>query len=226
MIDACHYTFARKTLFINNVRNKNIVFKHAETLVHNNVIDNYFYVEDFASKALLHFGIDKESFKGGYYYSIQELVGIYLCSTEYLLHFSGDAMIQKSEAWIDAAVERMKADPSIKVANPSWKKDLAEAKAESFSEDADFYKSIGFSDQCYLVRTADFKERMFNESHPDSRRYPLYGGELFEKRVNSYMRNHQYTRLTSKKAFYLHKNFPRDSLRRWIMILSGINLKK
>jgi hypothetical protein len=226
MIDACNYDFAQKTLYINNVLNKYAVSKQADKLVGKNVINDYYFVEDHAPKALDHFQIDKESFKGGYFYSIQELVGIFLCSTDYVLHFSGDAMIQNREAWIEAAIERMEADPCIKVANPSWKKDLAEAKAESFSEDDCFFKSYGFSDQCYLVRAADFKGRIYNEKHPDSQRYPLYGGELFEKRVDAYMRNHTCTRLTSKRAYYLHKNFPRDSLRRWIMIVSGINLKK
>lgn len=226
MIDACTYDFARITLFINNVLEKNTVFKHSDKLVAKNIIHEYYFVEDHAQKALDHFLLDKGSFKGGYCYSIQELVGIYLCSTDYLLHVSGDSMIQNSEPWIDAAIERMEADHCIKVANPSWKKDLAEAKAESFGEDGCFFKSYGFSDQCYLVRAADFKGRIYNEKHPDSQRYPAYGGELFEKRVDAYLRNHKFSRLTSKRAYYLHKNFPRDGLRKWIMIMSGINFKK
>jgi hypothetical protein len=67
---------------------------------------------------------------------------------------------------------------------------------------------------------------MYNERHIDSERYPRYGGELFEKRVDAFMRNHNFMRITSKKASYRHHNFPRDGFRRWILLKTGINLKK
>ena len=75
-------------------------------------------------------------------------------------------------------------------------------------ETGDFYIGRGFSDQCYLVRTEEFRRRIYNESHPASARYPCYGGELFEKRVDSWVRNHGHLLATYKHGHYLHKNWP------------------
>jgi hypothetical protein len=226
MIDACNYGFLEKILYINNVQNRSVVCKHADKLVQQGVITRYCCVEDFAEEALSHFHIDKASFQGGYYYSIQELVGIYLCTTDYLLHFSGDSVIQNNASWIDGGIARMESNGAIKVANPNWKQTLDEVMAESKGEDNEFIQGFGFSDQCYLIRATDFKRAIYNERHSDSERYPRYGGELFEKRVDAFMRNHNYLRITSKKACYRHHNFPRDGFRRWILLKTGINLKK
>jgi DNA-binding Lrp family transcriptional regulator len=226
MIEACDYGFPERILYINNVRDRAAVCRRADRLVARGVITRYRCVEDYAEAALSGFHVDRTSFGTGYYYSIQELVGIYLCETDYLLHFSGDSMVTGGASWIDAAIERMESDATVKVANPSWDDTFVQAKAQSRAEDAEFYRGFGFSDQCYLIRAADFKKPMYNERHIDSERYPRYGGELFEKRVDAFMRNHNFMRITSKKASYRHHNFPRDGFRRWILLKTGINLKK
>jgi hypothetical protein len=77
------------------------------------------------------------------------------------------------------------------------------------SEIEDFYIGFGFSDQCYLIKTSDFKKSIYNEINTNSERYPKYGGELFEKRIDSYMRNNNLYRITSKEISYIHKNFPK-----------------
>ena len=52
-----------------------------------------------------------------------------------------------------------------------------------------------------------------------SKRYPRYGGDLFEKRVDSWMRNHAFHRLTWRHGSYEHRNFPRNGLRRRLQLL-------
>jgi hypothetical protein len=219
MIKNCHYTFAEKVLFINNVNDLMAVKKAADNLVNKGVIDKYYVVEKYADEALQAFGICKESFKGGYYYSIAELVSIYLCKTDYLLHFSGDAHIENSTvSWIDKAIELMDKTPGILLANPSWDASYIEAKDESFKEDAEWFYSYGFSDQCYLIRAADFKKEIYNQQNIASERYPKYGGELFEKRVDAYMRNNALVRITSKVVSYKHKNYPKNKLKKFIKL--------
>jgi hypothetical protein len=71
------------------------------------------FVDDFAAQTLAHFGLDKESFKGGYYYSIQELTGILNCKTKYLLHLTGDAMADENGKWIEDTIIYMEKDRSI-----------------------------------------------------------------------------------------------------------------
>lgn len=211
MISVNNYNFSKKQIIINNVKNRCLVEKYCENKIKEGVIDCYFSVEDYATEVLNHFGLSFDSFQGGYYYSIAELLGIYKCETEYLLHFSGDSFLKKNNHnWINDAIEVMKNQPNIFVANPTWNGKFSEAKNESFDETEKFYVGYGFSDQTYLIRTADFKRKIYNEKNRMSERYPKYGGELFEKRVDSFMRNNEKLRITHKKSSYLSSNFPKD----------------
>ena len=212
VIARCNYKFKKKVLFINNVDNIEKVKKYADKKVLQGVLDGYFLVDDYANEALNYFKIEKESFKGGYYYSISELVSIYLCETEFLLHFSSDSFLEVNTAnWIDNAIKVFKERDDIIVANPSWNLAYKQAKKESISETHDFYIGYGFSDQCYLIKINVFKGQIYNEKHIDSERYPEYAGELFEKRVDSFMKNNNKLRITSKNVSYMHMNFPKST---------------
>jgi hypothetical protein len=111
------------------------------------------------------------------------------------------------------ACKILEEDSRFVTVNPTWNYRFDSAKKESIGERIEnFYIGYGFSDQCYLVRTADFKAKIYNYSHPISKRYPKYGGELFEKRIDSYMRSKGLLRLTSANETYMHKNFPKKNL--------------
>jgi hypothetical protein len=209
VIKQCHYPFDEKVLIINNVSDRIEVEKYAIKKVKEGVIDSYYFAEDYASEVLDFFKINKESFKGGYYYSIAELVGVYLCKTKYLLHFSSDSFINNNMdgQWIDEAINIFINKNDVIVANPVWNNSFIQAKNESTADIGDFYLGYGFSDQCYLIKTNIFKNKIYNEKNIYSERYPKYGGELFEKRVDSYMRNNRLYRITSKKVNYFHINF-------------------
>lgn len=116
----------------------------------------------------------------------------------------------------------MEQNPSIVVANPVWNFHYDEAKAEAECESADgrFYIGYGFSDQCYLINTEVFKDRIYGYHHPASDRYPSYGGELFEKRVDSFMRSLNKKRLVVKDVSYVSKNN-----RPWSYFLEKTGLK-
>lgn len=214
-----NFEFAKKSLFINNVSDYQKVSSCAQKLVDKGVLTDFYLVRDYEEEALKFFDLSKESLGKGYIYSIAELVSLYLCQTDFLLHFSGDAIPAQSTSWIEKAVKRLDENKQFKVANLTWDGNYAEAKSESLSENEDFFIGYGFSDQMYLVRTADFRAPIYNESHAESHRYPQYGGELFEKRVDGWMRNHEYLRLTSKHNAYIHKNFPRNKLKRKARLL-------
>jgi hypothetical protein len=79
-----------------------------------------------------------------------------------------------------------------------------EAASESYETRGSFFVGYGFSDQCYLVRTSAFRAPIYGEKNALSERYPWYGGELFEKRVDSWMRNNCRPRLTHRSAWYRH----------------------
>lgn len=212
MIKRCNHKFDKKILYINNVRDFKVVKEYADKAVSKGIIDEYYVVEDYSKEALEFFDIDKDSFEGGYYYSIAELVSIFLCKTEYLLHFSSDAMMEKNSGnWIDDAITTMNLDKKFIVANAVWNHQFAEAKSESIDQRENWFIGQGFSDQCYLIKGDIFKNKIYNFKHEESERYPKYGGELFEKRVDSYMRENDLYRLTSKNYSYLHNNIPKSS---------------
>jgi len=212
-IAKCNHQFTKKNLIINNVNDKSLVEEYAKIKVEEGFIDSYYFSDDYANEALKFFDIDVNSFRGGYHYSIAELVGIYLCETEYLLHFSSDSYIDKNSDWIDDAIDIMSNNTNILTANPSWIKEFITDDVRNnwdwIGENDKFFITRGFSDQCYLIKVNIVKDKIYNERNPASERYPAYGGELFEKRVDAFMMNHNYLRISSKVSNYITKNFPR-----------------
>jgi hypothetical protein len=183
---------------VNNVLDYARVCDHARRAIDRGLITRYIVVKDHAAAALRFFGLTSEELGRGYVYSVAELVSIYLCDTEFLLHFSGDSMPAAAYDWLPKALNALNSDPRIKVANLTWDHKDNEAEAESLEATEDFYLGYGFSDQSYLIRVADFRAPIYGERHPASARYPAYGGELFEKRVDSWMRNRGHLRATYK----------------------------
>jgi hypothetical protein len=215
MVERSRFDFAKRSLFINNVSEPGKVAACAEKLVKAGVLTDFHLVRDHEAAALEFFGLSRASLASGYVYSVAELVSIYVCETEFLLHFSGDSMPSAPVPWIGLALERFDADARVKVANLTWNHNYAEALEEAFAFDDEFCVGYGFSDQMYLVRASDFRTpAVYREQHEASARYPAYGGELFEKRVDSWMRNHDFHRLTYRHGSYVHRNFPRGRIAR------------
>jgi hypothetical protein len=208
------YPFSEKILMINNVKDYSVVSKYAERAIQQGWITKYIIVEEHAAEALAFFSISRESLGIGYPYSIAELVGIFLCRSDFLLHYAGDCMPAASTDWISQSVRFMSVDSRIKLCTLNAGEDQSEAKKYSLEQTDDFYIGCGFSDQCYLIRPEEFRGRIYNESHPASARYPKYGGELFEKRVDSWLRTHNHRGATYKHGYYIHKNWPLPPLAR------------
>ncbi len=214
MITRCNYSFARRKVFINNVSDLPLVTTWAQKKVHEGVIDEFVVVEDHAEKALKFFEVTRESFTHGYYYSIAELVSIYLCTTPFLLHFSSDTILERNTStWIADAITLFNRRSEFAVANPTWGRQFDMAKAESHEEDADWYIGYGFSDQCYLIRTDYFRKPVYNETTHAPQYLPM-SGELFEKRANAYMHNHGLLRMTNKHVCHIHHNFSKNPIKR------------
>lgn len=221
MIERCHYLFDEKILYINNVSDLDAVKRAADRLISDEIISKYIVVSQHAQEALDFFSLSKEMLGKGYYYSIAELVSIYLTNTQYLLHFSGDSVIapRTRRGWLEIGINTLEKNSQVKVFNLIWNKKYKEALSESEFEDQDNFYGNGFSDQMYLIRTADFKDCIYEYHHPDAARYPTYGGELFEKRVYSWLRHHNFLRATYKHGSYLHQNFTNTPWKRKASIL-------
>jgi hypothetical protein len=204
-VSRCNYEFKDIVLVINNINSEYEVLPHAERLVDAGVLTGYYLVRDYENAAFDFFDLSKEELGSGYVYSVSELVSIFLCRTDYLLHFSSDSLPEKNVGcWLPRALELMETNDHVKVSNLCWNHSYEEVKNESCNESDDFFVGMGFSDQNYLVRTRDFRSRIYSCWHPFSERYPPYGGELFEKRVDSWMRCNNFLRATWKHDSYVH----------------------
>ena len=227
MIENCNFNFDCRNIIINNVKQRDVVEYYAQKKVNEKTVTAFYFVDDYIEDALEFFGIEKESFNGGYCYSSAELVGLYVAKTKYLLHFSGDSFLPKRDRnnWIAEACGILENDQEIVAANPRWYEFDREWKEAKENRIGNFYLGYGFSDQCYLVKADVFRAKIYDFKHPNSERYPKYGGELFEKRVDSYMWVNEKQRITSINESYIHTNFPnRPSLKIVVKILIGINL--
>jgi hypothetical protein len=206
IINRCQTNFNEKTIIVNNVKNRPLVESRLAKLKKEGIIDTYYFVEDYLNEVLIHFSLTKEDFKGAYYVSISELVGIYLCKNKYLLYFKGDSHLPaNNHRWIANGLAMLLEREDVFVVNPTWNGRFEEVKNQSSSEASNFHLGYGFSDQCFLIRSADFKRQIYNEWHESSSVFP--GGNPFEAMVNSYMRNHNLLRATHQYDYYIHENF-------------------
>ena len=216
VISNCNYEFERKVVIINKVFSRSKAEKLAQHCIDLQLIDTFYFVEDYLTAALDSFDLTTNSFSGGLTYSRSQLVGIYLCKTPYLLHFNADAYIKNRSKtkWIEDAIQQMSKDTQLICASPYWEPNKMGAKLESIRELKDWYICSGFTDNCYLIPTKLFKKCIYNEYHPDSERYPYYAGNCFKRKVNSYMKNHNLHRLVHKSIGFVHSNFQKKPVLR------------
>jgi hypothetical protein len=210
IIRQCNYDFFERGLIINNVKDRPTVERYAKEAVQKGIIDVYYFSEDYSEEILQKFSITRDSFRldfyDGYYYSIGPLTAVYLAKGKYLVYLTGDCLIEPhSVPWIDESVARMEDDRNIFVASARGVDTNIECTWYTSKEDDAFFYTHGFSDQCFMVETQRLHGDIYNHYHYYTERYPVYGGRLFEKRVNSYMCVKQLDRIVRKGAFYSHE---------------------
>jgi hypothetical protein len=93
MINRCYHHFDEKILYVNNVKDYKKVESSIRPLIDEGILSKYIIVAEYVDEALRHFSLSPEKLGKGYYYSIAELVSIYLTQTKYLLHFCGDSIV-------------------------------------------------------------------------------------------------------------------------------------
>ena len=205
LVQQFNYPFEEKVILIMNVFDRIRVVDIARQ----NYPDWKVYAINQANKptCIEEFNLTQEEIAVGYNYSIQHYLAIYLCKTDYLLHWSEDCTVGNiDENFIKDSIDVMEKNNSIICSMPSWDKDNVGARLESVGDIGNFYKAQGFTDQVYFIRTKDFDKDIYHYTHPDSQRYPSYGGEAFEKRIDSYMRCCNKYRIINKNSWYAHKS--------------------
>jgi len=196
------FPFNEKILIINNVVDIDAVLSAAQKWIERGVLTKAIVAQD----VLPFFKLKRSDFNDWQYYNATApLNAIYECKTEYLLYQTGDVYLKRRVSWIERAIKFMEKKGGCKVANLTWNDNYKEAKFESFRKSWNFYVAKkGFSDQMFLVRRSDFRAPIYHEIHPDGVHYPR--GDVFEKRVFSYMLNRGWERITFRRGSYTHEN--------------------
>lgn len=210
------FPFAEKILVINNVSDLERVKRAAQTKVDEGVLTRYVVAEE---SVLSFFQLKRSDFQPGpdalqyenvnadwiYFNALGPLTAIYTATSDYLLYLTGDVRLDRPVRWMEKALRQMEKEPNYKVANLTWNDNYKEAKRESHRSKWDFFVAKqGFSDQLFLVRQKDFRQPIYGEIRSDSTHYPR--GNVFEKRVFSYMKNRGWERITYRRGSYTHEN--------------------
>jgi hypothetical protein len=196
------FLFAEKVLIINNVADLETVKKAAQAKIDEGVLSRYVVARD----VLPFFNLDRSQFNDWQYYNaLAPLMAILECQSDYLLYLTGDVYLKRPVRWLPRTLRYMEKHPQIKVANLTWNDNYSEAKQESYRRTWNFFVAEqGFSDQMFLVRRKDFQAPIYGEIRSDGNHYPR--GDVFEKRVFSYMKNRGWERITFRRGSYTHEN--------------------
>lgn len=214
------FPFSEKLLVINNVDDVAAVKRAACDLIDKGVLTRFVVADEIAADVLRFFKLQRSDFRIGpdagnyenvtpawiYYNALGPLAAIYSCQGDYLLYLTGDVRLDEPVDWIPAALKKMERFPRYKVANLTWNGNYAEARRESVGCHGAFYVADqGFSDQLFLMRRQDIQRPIYGEIRVDSAHFPR--GDVFEKRVFSWLKNNGFQRITHRKGSYVHQNF-------------------
>ncbi len=213
------FVFKRKILIINNVINERKVISEAQKLLKETFFTDIYLSSEFEEEVFHFFQLKKDDFlayddrleykvsdEWVYYNALAPLTAIYLTETDYLLYTTGDIFLEEEISWIEEAIGLMEKKKSYKIANLTWDYKYKEALKESYKIRKNFFISKrGFSDQLFLGKVKDLQKPIYSEIRKDAHHFPR--GDVFEKRVFSYMINHKWKRITYKHGSYLHTHF-------------------
>lgn len=202
----CH-PFDDRLLVINNVCNLEAVKEAADQHILEGTLTRYVIANEWADEAFMFFQLKKSNFPSDwvYYNALGPLVAIYLLQTDYLLYHTGDVFLEKPVDWISRSIRLMEKKPKIQVANLVWNEQIGEVKRQSYRKGWNyFYAKDGFSDQQFLVKKSLFRAPIYGEIREDSHHFPR--GDVFEKRVFSFLKNRNFERMICRRGSYTHEN--------------------
>jgi hypothetical protein len=200
-LDIIDYDFCSKNITMTDIGDA----QDAIEFIHSQFPDFMVYDTKLdCDKVLNNFNLKKEDINPTYY-SIQHFNQIYHNDSDYHFNISSDCPLQiYDKNFIDDAIKIMEENDKIISAIPSWNQFFEDRKSESFAQIGNFYVVDGFADQMYLIKMSEFKRDIYHCNHPKSERYPPYGGNSFEKRIDSYMNTFDKYRITHSKSYYIH----------------------
>lgn len=155
----------------------------------------------------------------GYWYSIANFSQILMSKSDYILYICEDiSIVHPSDSFIVDSIKALEENPDCIATCMNWSwigyppekgsgHDAGEEE-ENYTKPTHkndkFYLCNGFGDHIYLSNRQKLLNIDYNTHHPFVDRFPVYSGESFDKRLNSYQTIHNMYRYVHKKLHYAH----------------------
>jgi hypothetical protein len=221
-LEKLNYQFFGMRILCNYVRSRKKVKELVEDLHQKGLHFDLVFSEDVFPQALEFFQLPLNSFGDGIEYSRSQFTGLFVNESKYVFHLNADITIDnpKMISFIPEMVDVLNMEPSFLSAGLSWSYSTGRelfgqegAKLESVGRYLNYLVCNNFSDNCYLVDVEKLRKINFETFHEETRAFPTYAGNSFEKRVASYGWNHEKFRLIHPDVFTVElKEISRQSL--------------
>ncbi len=203
----CHenrFPMARRTALINNVDDLQDARSRAKALIDSGELDAFFLVADHLDRSLEICGLKRHELGKVPYFTDWALVSVALPGPDWILHWDAELHLAQPCNWIGPAIELMERDRRILVANPGWG-NTPDLRRHTCEEIGGFALGYGFSDQVFLARRSELARPIYGERTLARLRYPVaHLGDIFEARLDSYMRRHGRLRATYAPVTWVH----------------------
>lgn len=204
------YPFARRTLLVNNVDSPRRWTTALDRLVSNGVVDRWVAVAEALPRALEKTGLRSRDIRSREHWSDFGLVTVSLPGPDLVCYCDPEVDLTVPGDWISPSIELMNSDARVAVANPRWTGDSSvEEKADE--QLGDFLVGYGFTDHVFLTRRSELARPVYRSwipiwlRSPASLRYPAaFDSQVFEMRVDAYMRANKRLRATHRWITYTH----------------------
>lgn len=212
----------KKVVVVNNVVNWAL---YNELKQHHQDIE-FVHHSDYVDQINAAFGVNLDSSKAEYYYSVQQYVSLLVeTGNKFVFYVGSDCKIVSSDLtpFLQKSINLINNNPDVITTTLPWFDatksewyDIEEDLAKSWynpskpgtykSIDPEFCSSVIFSDQVWVGNIAKLKTCDFTDSR-DLYGFPPYAGNSFEKRLANYFMTHnKYRALYRTSDHYIHKS--------------------
>jgi hypothetical protein len=202
------HAFARRSVIVNNVRDRADAERRAEALREDGEIGAWFFVEDHLEGALERTGVSASEIRRAPYFTDWGLVLVTVPGPDWVLHCDPEIRMLEPADWVTPSIRLMEADRRVIVANPRWYAPTPRHDTlarTTFERIGSFALGLGFSDQLFLCRRSELAAPIYGQRCLATRRYPMANvTRSFEARVDAWMRHHDRLRANFLDAVYAH----------------------
>lgn len=205
---ANRHPFARRVVLINNVTDRAHAAHLGQQLVEAGEVDEFRFVEEHVGEALAGVDLTEDELQPLLHYSDAPLVAATMSGSPWMLYWDPEARLLAPADWVGPALELMRRDPRVMVANPSWEAADARGRRPGVEREAiatrdGFALGEGFSDQVFLAERRTLAAPIYRQRCIARIAYPAaHKAHVFEARVDAHMRHHARLRATSLAATY------------------------